>query len=265
MIRLIPGILLLACIGSAQRPAFEVVSIKPNNSGSPNGGMGPRGSRLVATNVTLKGLLFYAYSPLLDEQILNAPDWAKTDRYDVEAKPPGDGRLPPAADLRAMMQSLLDDSFQLKAHRETRDLPIYNLVLTKTGPKRSADQTLPDPHQQIISFVTEGSPQSPLPRGGLRMTAGQTTTTMEGTAVSIDRIVSVLRSKSDRIIIDKTAFTDLIDVHFNFRQDLGPDPSADQSGPSLFTAIQEIGLKLEPSKAPLEVLVIDHAQHPPAN
>jgi uncharacterized protein (TIGR03435 family) len=164
-----------------------------------------------------------------------------------------------------MMRSLLENSFQLKAHRETRDLPVYNLVLTKAGPKLSPDQTPPDPHQSFISFVTEGSPTSPLPRGALRIIAGPTATTITGTAIPIDKMMPMLQSKSDRIILDKTAFTKLIDVHLSFRQDLTPDAAADQSIPSLYTAIQEIGLKLEPAKAPLEVLVIDHAQRPPAN
>jgi uncharacterized protein (TIGR03435 family) len=165
-----------------------------------------------------------------------------------------------------MMQSLLEDSFQLKAHRETRDLPVYNLVLTKSGPKLSADQTPPDPHKSFISFVNEGSPMSPLPRGAVRMVAGPNTTSLTGTATPLDRIVYLLQSISDRMIVDKTGFTGLIDVQFSFRQDLASEPSTTgPSAPSLFTAIQEIGLKLEPAKAPLEVLVIDHAQRPPAN
>lgn len=256
----------LVALAYAQKPAFEVVSIKPNNSGSEGASMGPRGSRLVGTNVTLKTLLLFAWAPLLDNQILNAPDWAKTDHYDVEAKPAGDGPLPPIRELRDMTQSLLEDSFRLKAHRETRDLPVYNLILTKAGPKRSADQTPPDPHSATISIATEGVPQSPLSRGAIRMTMGQATTTLDGTAVSISQIMSMLRSKSDRIVIDKTAFTDLIDVHLTFRQDLAPESnSSDPTAPSLFTAIEEIGLKLEPAKAPIEVLVIDYAQRPREN
>src|SRR6185437_6314205 len=258
------AILLMAGMVFAQQSAFEVVSIKPNHSVSDGASIGPRGSEFVATNATLNMLIFFAYAPLRTEQIINAPDWARTDRYDVEAKPPGDGFLPPIAQLRSMTQSLLANSFQLKSHRETRDLPVYNLIVTKAGPKRSADQTPPDPHQSFISFVTEGSPMTALPRGATRIVAGPGTTTLTGTAISIDKIIPTLQSRSDRIIIDKTGLTELIDVQLTFRQDLASDP-ADPSIPSLFTAIQEIGLKLEPSKAPLEVLVIDHAQHPPAN
>ncbi len=124
-----------------------------------------------------------------------------------------------------MTQSLLENSFQLKSHRETRDLPVYNLILTKAGPKRSADQTPPDSHQSFISFVTEGSPMSPLPRGATRIIAGPGTTTLTGTAISIDKIIPTLQSRSDRIIIDKTGLTELIDVQFTFRQDLASEPN----------------------------------------
>jgi uncharacterized protein (TIGR03435 family) len=273
------GLLLLVCHGAAQRPSFEVVSIKANHSGSSNGGLGPRGSRLLATNVNLNTLLMYAYSPpggrILDAQILGEPNWARTERFDIEAKAEGDARIMPGEQTRAMLRSLLEDSFQLKVHRETRDLPVYSLVLAKNGPKLSADQTPPDPRQSSISFATKGDQLSPLPRGAQRMVTGPTTTVLTGTAISVSNLVALLQSKSDRILIDKTGFTGLLDVQLIFGPDLTVDanragtvepaePGAD-SAPSLFTAIQDIGLKLEPGKAPLEVLVIDSVQRPPQN
>jgi uncharacterized protein (TIGR03435 family) len=114
-----------------------------------------------------------------------------------------------------------------------------------------------------------------LPRGAQRMVTGPTTTVLTGTAISVSNLVALLQSKSDRILIDKTGFTGLLDVQLIFGPDLTVDanragtvepaePGAD-SAPSLFTAIQDIGLKLEPGKAPLEVLVIDSVQRPPQN
>ena len=273
------GLVSLVWYGAAQRPAFEVVSIKLNKSGSNNGGMGPRGSRLVGTNVTLKTLLLYAYSSstsrLLDSQILGEPNWALTEHFDIEAKAEGDARVMPGEQTRAMVRSLLEDSFQLKVHRETRELPIYNLVLTKNGPKLSGDQTPLEPRQALLNFATQGEPLGPLQRGTLRMVVGPTMTVITGTAIAVSRIVEVLQGKSDHMIIDKTSFAGLLDVQLTFGNDLTGEASVpgsaeraavpDQAAPPLVTAIQEIGLKLDPGKGPVEVLVIDRVQRPPAN
>lgn len=274
------GVSLLLCVwrGFAQAPSFEVVSIKINKSGSANGGMGPRGSRLVGTNVTLNLLLMYAYRPpngrMLDAQIVGEPNWAKTEHYDIEAKPEGDARVVGGEETRAMVRSLLEDRFQLKLHRESRELPVYNLMLAKSGAKLSEDQTPPEPGQAFISVATQGEQLGPLPRGALRMVMGPAATALTGTAVSIATIVALLQSKSDRIIVDKTAFSGLIDVNLTFRQDLASDANVpgsseaaavpDQSA-SLFTAIQEIGMKLAPGKALLDVLVIDRVERPSLN
>ncbi|HWB84042.1 MAG TPA: TIGR03435 family protein [Bryobacteraceae bacterium] len=278
------GLFLFVCLGSAQKPSFEVVSVRINKSGSNNSSMGPRGSRLVATNVTLRTLLMYAYRPpkgsLLDAQIVGGPDWTRTSHFDIEAKTEGDARVPPGEQTRAMVQSLLEDRFQLKVHRETRELPVYNLVLTKKGPKLSEDQTPPDQRQALISVVSQGARLSPLPRGALRMITGPTTTALIGTAIPISTVIELLQGQSDRIIVDKSEFHKLIDVHIEFSQNLAaapPGPSvpgpiesgiheiSNQFEPSLFTAVQEAGLKLEPGKAPLEALVIDSVQLPSEN
>jgi uncharacterized protein (TIGR03435 family) len=260
------AVVLFAWQGSAPRPAFEVVSIKINRSGSDGGTIGPRGSRLMATNVTLQALLQYAYwTPgrwLLEAQLIGEPNWARTERYDVEAKAEGDTRIA-GEQNRAMMRSLLEDRFQLKAHLETRDMPVYNLVLAKNGPKLSEDQTPPDPKQMLIAFATEGSQLSPLPRGALRMVTGPSTTVLTGSGISVARIVQLLQGKSDRIVIDKSGVTGLLDVKLTFAQNLSGDVGgSDPAAPSLFTAIQQIGFKLEPAKAQLEVLVVDSVQRP---
>ncbi len=264
---------LFAELGSAQKPSFEVVSIKPNQSGDSNGSLGPRGSRLVGTNVTLITLLLYAFSRpealILEGQIVGQPGWARTDHFDIEAKAEGDARILPGEQTKAMVRSLLEDSFQLRTHKETRELPVYNLVLTKSGPKLSQDQTPLDPRQGMITFVTEGSPLGPLARGTLRMIGGPHTTVMTGAAISIPRMVEVLQGRADHLIVDKTGFTGLIDVQLTFSHDLAADPPGalvpDQTAPSLFTAIQDVGLKLEAAKAPVPVLVVDRVQRPPQN
>ena len=261
---LVMGVSLFLLQATAQRPSFEVVSIRPNHSGSPNGGLGPRGSRLVGMNVTLRTLLLFAYRPsggtFLDAQIFGEPGWARTEHFDIEAKADGDARIVPGEQTRAMVQSLLEDSFHLKVHQETRELPVYNLTLLKRGPKLSDDQSPIDPRQAVISVVSEGRPAPAMARGGLRMIAGAETTRLSGTGVAIAQVVSMLQSRSDRMIIDKTGLKDLIDVQIEFQRDLSGD--AADAAPSLFTAIRDIGLKMEPAKAPTEVLVIEHVERP---
>lgn len=248
-------------VASAQQPSFEVASIKPNVSERTGGSAGPRGDSWTASNMPLKALLIYAYSslnaPLLNSQIVGGPDWIN-DRFDIQAKA-GNAILPEQA--RVMLQSLLEDRFQLKAHRETRELPVYNLVSAKNGPKLSADQTPPDPTQLFIEFLSSGEPSKPLPRGAMRMVTGPSSTALTGTAIPVSDIVQLLQGRSDRIIIDKTGFSGLIDVHIEFSPEIGPSDSV----PSIFTAIQDLGLRLESAKAPLEVLVIDSVQKPSEN
>lgn len=217
----------------------------------------------MATNVTLSSLLNFAYAPakgvLLKEQIANAPDWANTDRFDVEAKLEGDAPNVPISQIRLALQALLADRFQLKVHREERVLPVYNLVVFRKGPPLSADQTPPDPSRSFIQFSSSGEQLAPLPRGAMRIVTGAGGTTLMGSAIPVSKLITLLQGQSDRIVFDKTRFAELIDVHLEFSQ------STESSAPSLFTAIQDIGLKLESAKAPVEVFVIDSVRKPSEN
>ncbi len=262
---------LLLCLSAvlAQKPGFEAASIKPNISGQDGGSVGPRGDRLVATNVPLKALLNFAYAPatgvLLNSQIVNAPDWAGTDRFDVEAKLDGDARSVPIAQMRLALQSLLEDRFQLKAHRENRVLPVYNLVLIKGGPPLSADQTPPDRGNGFIQFASPGEQLAPLPRGAMRIVTGNSATKLLGAAIPVSKLLSLLQGQSDRIVFDKTGFTALFDIDLEFSPPAAISQPSESSAPSLFTAIQDIGMKLESARAPVEVLVIDSVHKPSEN
>ncbi len=244
--------------------------------------MGFKDHRFVATNMTLKALLAFAYPSssdyFLDEQILELPDWAKEERFDIQAIPQGEGpSVPPVAEVREMVRSLLEDRFQLSAHRETRDLPVYDLVLTRKGPTPSKDQTPPDPAHALIRVLSHVGQGDSVPRGELRMIIGQSTV-ISGTAISISRLVQLLQGQSDRIIVDKTGFDKLIDLNLKFTQNLtaalstGDATAADvqsaltdESSPSIFTALQDIGLRLKPSRGPVQVLVVDSVHQPSAN
>ena len=261
------GMVLCSWTALAQKPGFEAASIKPNMSGQDGGSVGPRGDRFAGTNVTLRALLNFAYAPangvLLNAQIIGGPDWANTDRFDIQAKLDGDALTVPIQQMRLMLQSLLEDRFQLKAHRENRVWPVYNLVLINRGPRLSPDQ--PPPGRSFIQFSSSGEQLAPLPRGAMRIVAGVSGNTVSGTAIPVSKLVTLLQGKSDRIILDKTEFTGLFDVNLEFSQPAANSQAAESSFPSLFTAMQDIGMKLESAKAPVEVLVIDSVHRPSEN
>ncbi len=253
---------LLALTIHGQPPAFEVASIRLNTSGGGGGSMGPRGSGFFASNMPLRNLILYANTPpdvtLRNSQLIGGPDWTITDHFDIEAKAP---EATPAGQFKAMLRTLLEERFQLKLHQETRELPVYNLVPAKRGPRLSADQTPPDPRQSFLTVASEGQPLAPLPRGAIRLVTGPVNTTLEGTAVQLSLVITLLQGRADRIILDKTNLASLIDVNLHFSQ----DQSGENAEPALFTALQETGLKLESAKAPLPVLVIDSVRHPSEN
>lgn len=268
----------------AQESAFEAASIKVNNSAKASGGMGPRGDRFVATNVTLKALVIFAYSspsiPLLDSQVVGLPGWANDIRFDINAKAGSEAPIS-LGQMQGLVKALLGDRFAMKVHREMRNLPVYNLVATKKGPTPSGDQTPVDPTHAVIRMSSQGGERSAgLPRGGLTMVTGATNATLVGQGVSVSTLISLLRTSADRIIVDKTNFDKLLDIDLTFsRDDLatssatsglrsssGPDsPIHDPSQPSLFSAVQQIGFKLESASAPLSVVVVDNVQHPSEN
>jgi len=250
------------------RPSFDVVSIRVNLSGRDGGGISPRGNFFNATNVTLRSLVNFAYWPpggrlFSRSQIIGGPDWMDTDRFEVQARVEGDRQVPPEQ-MRLMVQSMLEDRFRLRAHLETRELPVYHLVLIKNGPRLSADQSPPNSRDSFITFGTEGA-ESTLPRGAGRITESPSSTTIVGTALTIPSLVNFLRGGVDRVIIDKTEFTGLFDVNLQFSKDEVAVAAAGESAPSIFAAIQELGLKLESARAPLNVVVIESVQKPSEN
>ena len=229
-----------------ERPAFEVASVKPNKSGDRGTTMGPSPGGLTATNATLKFLITFAYD-VRDHQISGGPSWLNSERYDIVAKGPIDH--PTVAQNRQMLQTLLADRFQLRLLRETKELPGYALVIGKNGPK------LQEP---------EGA------GNGMRTGRGRITTQ----GISMEHFAENLGKLLGRTVVDKTG----LQGNFAFTLEWTPDPSqsmgalgpapvpADDSGPSIFTAVQEqLGLKLEQQKGPVEILVIHHVERPSEN
>jgi uncharacterized protein (TIGR03435 family) len=199
------------------------------------------------------------------------PGWIDTDHFDIEAVTGGAGPATSAQQTWVMVQTLLEDRFQLKIHHESREIPVYNLVIAKGGSKLSVSEDQTPPNLDAVGAPGAFfDPRKPLPRGILSST-GVDVQTVAGNAVPVSRLWTVLRTFVQRPIIDRTGLTGLFDFKFSFTPECGvifacgPVDST-PSGPSLFDALeQQLGLRLESTKDPVEVLVIDSVQRPTEN
>jgi uncharacterized protein (TIGR03435 family) len=265
--RIVPGpgsvaaalILIVAGCGlfaqaTSERPQFEVVSIKLNQG--LKGGMtfDTQPGRLVVVNNEVMNLIWHAYDIKFESQVIGLPAWAETDRYDVEAKAAG---VPDRKQTFLMLQSLLEDRFRLRVHREQRELPVFNLVAAKGGiklVKRSEENC-------VYPDRTHPDQKPTNPCGNDFTRPGR------WTATNIDMAHAALSMGTDRPVIDKTGFQGTFDVDLQYSPALpNAEGLADPSLPSFFTVLQEqLGLKLEPARGPVDVLVIDHIERPSAN
>jgi uncharacterized protein (TIGR03435 family) len=240
---------------AASRPQFEVASVKHNNSGSQAVRLdGDLVGRYRATNAPLRLLIQVAYK-VQDFQIIGAPAWIDSERYDIEAK--AEGALSDQTG-GPMLQALIEERFRAAMHGETRDLPVYFLTVAKSGSKLKAQPCLT---REPGTPVPPGQPQSAF-CGYMGINGGS----LEATGAQMQVLASFLSGILKRKVLDRTGLTGGFDVKLKWTPDLGtpgntPAPSPD-GGPSLFTAIEEqLGLKLESGKAPIDVLVIDHIDH----
>jgi uncharacterized protein (TIGR03435 family) len=240
----------------SKTPVFDVVSIKPNKSGSGNVTTNTSGDSFSATNVSLKMLLEDAYG-IKQDLIYGLTGWANSDRFDIRAKIVEPDlallrKLTPKQ-RRAMLQTLLIDRFQLKVHIETKALPVYEMVVAKDGPK-------------FKSSLSEGSPDDKslngVGRGGMMVQ----NTELTGHAIALTSLADVLANQLHRTVIDKTGLTGQYDLLLKWTADDGTDASPDSSTPSIFTALQEqLGLRLQSSRGPVDTLVVDHVEMPSEN
>lgn len=258
---------------------YDVASIKRTNL--PPGanlfgkiGISDTPDGLTARVTTVKVLIDRAYG--VDAyQISGGPDWLNSERYDLDAKFDSSvadelQKLSPSDRILArqhMLQTLISERFNLTIHKETKELQVYSLIVAKSGPKLKevklddADPSKPKP--------------GPLP-GTVQMTAGPTGGQMRGFASTLPNLAVMLTSYLHRPVIDRTGLTERYDFALRWTPDENQTqvsssasglPSTDPTGsPSIFTAIQEqLGLKLESSKGPVELIVIDHIERPSGN
>jgi uncharacterized protein (TIGR03435 family) len=245
-------------------PRFEVVSIKRNTSGGPGasfGGGGLTGSWTM-TNGPMASLIGSAY-PLQNRETVGMPDWARNERWDVIAKA---AIRPTRAEEEAMLRALLAERLQFKAHIEPREEAVYALMVARP------DRGLPAGLTRIpIDCATQdaarrrGEPLT-LPPGvlpcGYRVTGANAGVTLTSTGMTMRQLADFLGgSGAGRVVLDRTGLAGDFALALKYeppRTSAGAD-----DGPTLFTALQEqLGLKLEPQRAPLDTLVIDHIERP---
>ncbi len=236
-------------------PSFEVASIKPQPfTGQGMVGIGVRGDTLDAEHVSLASLVMFAYN-LRDVQLSGGPSWAwsgvlaNSELFQVMAKASGDPP-PPMDDFRKMLQTLLADRFKLQVHHLQKELPVYNLVVNKGGPKMKENTK-----DEKFDFHGYG-----LGKAGVRIVA---------THMTIQELIDhQLGGYTDRPISDKTGLTASYDFTLEFVvENLPPGVEAGPNdGPALVAAVQDqLGLKLEPGTASFDTVVIDRAERPSQN
>jgi len=244
----------------AKTRAYDVVSVKPNKSGSRGTMINVQNDSFSATNVSLKMMLVNAYD-VKDYLISGLTGWANTERFDINAKildMDADALKKLTNEQReSMLQQLLADRFQLKVHLQTEVLPIYEMVVAKGGPKITAVEppgTDPDADKNK-EFKGMG-------RGSMMVN----NTELSAHDVPLESLAYSLSGRLSRTVVDKTGLKGKYDLTLTWSPDDGSAAASDSSAPSLFTALQEqLGLRLQPAKGPVETLVVDHVEMPTEN
>jgi uncharacterized protein (TIGR03435 family) len=248
-------LILCASAAAAQPQKFEAASIKPSTPDEQGVLYHYPGARLRTTGMTAKYLIEYAYS-VNDRQLLGGPDWLDTARFDIDAKPeaapdgkPDSGEPENSARIKTMLRALLADRFHLQIRSEQKELPVYALVVAPGGPKMTKNTDEPYTLRNRTNGVVRAAGQ--VKWGFTKMTMNQFAAYLSGPVGARDL---------EREVIDKTNLAG----EYDFILKWTADPKFD--GPPIFTAIQEqLGLKLRPDKAQVEVMVIDRLEQPSAN
>ena len=251
----------------AERLTFEVASIKRNVSGDQGSQIRVQpGGQIVVTNNSLFNLIRNAYGTQRFEMVPGpqVPSWIDSDRWDIIAKPPADAPLR-EEQMQLRLRSLLEDRFKLDARREMREMPIYALTIARSngqlGPqmKRSGDECA-----AAAKARAAGETAPPMPPGGFCGTRTNPNGTVSMRGVPLANFVRNLGGMTGRFVIDKTGLTGPFDLDLQWTPDqaLGAG-GALTDGTSLFAAIQEqLGLRLEAQRAPVEVLIVNSAERP---
>lgn len=268
---------------------YDVASIKvANHTGADRYrvGVAPSPDGLTASNVTLQIMIVMAYG-VQNNQVIGAGDFLSAEHYDVDAKmseATADALKKMTAEERTaarqkMMQALLADRFKLAIHRETKELPVYSLVVAKNGPKLKETLALgADPHTPGAAGPGRGASGGP----GISVSGGRGgTMSVTGKSMPISVLIHSISTSLDRPVIDKTGLTRYYDFSLEWvREDAAQSAAAsgaagggapplappEPEGQSIFSALQDqLGLKLEAGKGPVEVIVVDKSEKPTGN
>ncbi len=259
----------------AERPTFEVASVKLNKSDGPMGvrkfDLGQPGGYVTMTNCTLRILIANAYlstdGPDIRYRISGVPSWIESESFDIAARADGD---PTLEQKKLMLQSLLADRFKLTMHHETRQLAVYALVLATAG--KAGPRLIPH-RDDTKCFDPSGSAQAPCDFGlYVNRSGGDSVVRQQN--LPMERFAGLLTVFVGRPVLDRTGLSGNFDFTLEFAAQPStqpglesaepqPDPTA---APALPTALREqLGLKLEPTAGPVDVLVIDHVEEPSPN
>ena len=239
-------------MAAGANPAFEVATIKPSRPDQPKS-IGVNGRQMTTHNTSVSDLITFAYG-MHPRQVTGGPAWLESEKYDLQGEPDLEG-APNDRQVKIMFQKMLADRFQLTFHRDKKELSVYTLSVGKTGAKLTKNES--DPNG--------------LPGLGFRGLGALTAinATMWDFANAMQTLVL------DRPVVDRTGLPGHYDFALNWTPDefqfmgLGikpPPPPDSAANPDLYTAIeQQLGLKLESTRVPVEIIVIDHVERPSAN
>ena len=227
-------------------PGWEVATVRPSDPNARNDKFDVVGRHVIVQNQPVEVMLMMAYG-LQKSQIANAPDWVKTERYDVDGLADVEGQ-PDVKQFQAMVRKLLAERFELKMHMEQRAMEVYALTLAKGGAKM--EKSAGDPNGVMNEDVRNGE--------------GQRKLRFKNT--SMRDLALLMLVEVDRPVVDQTGLEGRYDFQLSYTKDESRAPTDGSAAPSLFTAVQEqLGLKLDAVKAPAPVLVVDAVQRPGAN
>lgn len=219
---------------------FEVASIKPSASDATGGTLAPLPNGVQGTNVPLRILVGWAYD-VRSYQIDGGPDWISRERFDVNARAAG---ATPVDDLRRMLRGLLAERFRLVTHSESKEMPVWALVRSRR------DGALGPSLRPCVGDCSK-------PGGSLNSNLGR----LRLTGMPIAQVVSLFPSLVGGPVVDRTGLTGTYDIELEWAPEATPEVASER--PTIFTAVQEqLGLRLETSRGPVQMLVIDRAERP---
>jgi uncharacterized protein (TIGR03435 family) len=266
-------------------PAFDAASIKPDTSGGQRGTIAMLRGRYTASNVTLRELILNAYD-LDDFQLSGGPAWIASDRFDIVATIPAD-----ATTVQPLLRTLLADRFKLTTHTEQRDGPAYALVVSRKdgalgpqihpakadcAPSDTSSTTVEEKAAKGKTKEAAGTATAPRRAGGDKPACAFVAAPgkISATGMTMAMLAGSLAESLKRPVADRTNADGAFELRLTWTPDQAPTATGknakpqkvDPNGPSLFSALQEqLGLKLDATRAPSPVLVIDRAEHPSAN